>query len=821
MSTATLTRPRPAPIMEEPAPMTFPSNLDEYLGRWGGQLAKQAALACEPLHTPGKDEIDVPDLLRKPFPAQQHVITAGIKALREYDAIQISAQVGTGKTIMSQAICHGHAAGPYRAMVFCPPHLVQKWAREIKMTVPNAHVHIVHSYRDLTRVIKTAKPFGFGWWVMSNTTAKLGPAWKPVYRLRGWDVERYNKRINMDKTETRSKLFKGEHILCPHCFTEQTVEDKETGEWIKIPEEKFHKKKRKCVVCGEAMWTWINKPNKWPAARYIHAKLRNFFDYAVIDESHQAKSAEAAIGQAMGSLVAGCRKTIALTGTLLGGYAWHVRPLLFRIAPQRLIDEGLGYHNETAFNERYGRLERKVTEKESKGGSDNKQSRGSSTKTVKYVRPGVMPQLFGRHLLERTIFLSLEEVAENLPPLQEIIVPCQMDAQQAEAYVMVEERLRTAVKAMLQKRDKRLLSKMLQTLLGYPDHPWGWGEIGYWDEGEGGGRQWKPIVTPPNLSQQKLRPKEQELINTVKREVAEGRQCWVYCVMTDTRDVTSRLVEHFRREGLRADCLRSSVETCDREEWIAKNGPNLDVCVSHPQLVETGLDLFAPDGKHNFCSLLWYQEGYSIFTLRQASGRAWRIGQKKDCRTYYFYYNDTMQARAMTLMGKKLTASTAIEGKFSSEGLAAMAGDEGALEMALAKSLAEKLDDLDVGRTWEKLGAGSKVIAPAPQPLAVHLASPPEETTKEPPKPAKAPERASQEADLPFVPSPNDWLRPKSGTGLSIKVVEVYGGRFVDFCEFGSRKKQTLALCDLVRLYQPMPSPGSKVVPSPGQKVMF
>lgn len=785
--------------------MSFPANLDEYLQKWGGTLASQAALACEPLHSPGVDEIVSPELLRTPFPAQQHCISAGVKALREHDAIQLSASTGTGKTIMAQAICHGHAAGPYRAVVMCPPHLVSKWVREIGLTIPRAHVHVINHFRDLLRVRATLRPFGFGWWVMSQSTAKLGPAWKASYLTREWTPGYYGE--GQTAVHGRSEI-----AICPSCYQEQLEEDKESGEFRRIPLEKFHKKRLRCVVCDEPMWQWVKKPAKWPCAQYIHHKLRKFFQYCVIDESHQAKSAEAAIGQAMGSLVAGCDKTIALTGTLLGGYAWHVRPLLYRIAPRNLIEEGLGFHNETAFNERYGRLERKVTTKESKGGSDNRQSKGSSSRTVKYVRPGVMPQLFGRHLLERTIFLSLDEVSENLPPLTEQIIPVQMDEDQFTAYKTTEKKLRDAVKELLRRKDKRLLSRMLQTLLGYTDQPWGWGEIGMWVENADGGRKWQHVITPPTLDQQTIRPKERALLDLVKKEVAEGRQCWVYAVMSETRDVVGRLVKLLRQEGLRADCLRASVDTGKREAWIAERGPTLDVCVSHPQLVETGLDLFAEH--HNFCSLIWYETGYSLFCLRQASGRAWRIGQKKDCKTFYMFYEETMQARAMTLMGKKLAASTAIEGKFSSEGLAAMAGDEGALEMALAKSLAEKLDDLDVGRTWERLGA-------SPKPLAVHLPHPVPETIKVSPEPQKALPAQSQKPET-YVPVAGDWLRPREGRGLAVTVKEVYsGGRFCDFCEFGSRKVQTLATVDLVRLYEPAPKPKKEPSAMPNQKAMF
>jgi hypothetical protein len=72
--------------------------------------------------------------------------------------------------------------------------------------------------------------------------------------------------------------------------------------------------------------------------------------------------------------------------------------------------------------------------------------------------------------------------------------------------------------------------------------------------------------------------------------------------------------------------------------------------------VKTGLDLFDKGGSYNFCTLVFYETGYSLFCLRQASRRSWRIGQTKPCRIVYFYYYDTMQSRAMALLGRKLTA---------------------------------------------------------------------------------------------------------------------------------------------------------------------
>src|SRR5262249_8308023 len=183
------------------------------------------------------------------------------------------------------------------------------------------------------------------------------------------------------------------------------------------------------------------------------------------------------------------------------------------------------------------------------------------------------------------------------------------------------------------------------------------------------------VVTPPNLADDVIRPKEQALIDLLHAEKAKSRKVWVYVQFTDKHDVQARLEKLLKKAGFEVGVLRSSVTLAHREEWIAKNAPNLDVMISHPRLVETGLDLFDKFGRYNFPTICFYETGYNLFTLRQASRRSWRIGQSDNCRIVYFYYRDTMQDRAMGLMGKKLTAAQALEGRFSSEGLVAMAGE--------------------------------------------------------------------------------------------------------------------------------------------------
>ena len=81
--------------------------------------------------------------------------------------------------------------------------------------------------------------------------------------------------------------------------------------------------------------------------------------------------------------------------------------------------------------------------------------------------------------------------------------------------------------------------------------------------------------------------------------------------------------------------------------------------ISHPKLVETGLDLL------DFPTIIFYESGYSLHTLRQASRRSWRIGQRRPVRVKFLCYEGTMQTACLRLMGKKLLVALPMEGKFA------------------------------------------------------------------------------------------------------------------------------------------------------------
>src|SRR3546814_20396347 len=118
-------------------------------------------------------------------------------------------------------------------------------------------------------------------------------------------------------------------------------------------------------------------------------------------------------------------------------------------------------------------------------------------------------------------------------------------------------------------------------------------------------------------------PKERELIEICKQEKAEGRKTLVYSVYTGTRDTTSRLKVLLEQEGFKVAVLRASVDASRREDWIAEQlDRGIDVLITNPELVKTGLDLL------EFPTIVFLQSGYNVYSLQQAAQPSWRNGQR-------------------------------------------------------------------------------------------------------------------------------------------------------------------------------------------------
>jgi hypothetical protein len=441
---------------------------------------------------------------------------------------------------------------------------------------------------------------------------------------------------------------------------------------------------------------------------YIGRYMDGWFDFAIADELHQL-AGDTAQGNGLGVLGRAARRLIALTGTLMGGYADDLFNIFYRMEPRTMAGEGFAYGGQGRrdFQQQYGVLEtiEKVRE------TDNACSRATK-KTIQVLKkPGASPLLFGKFLMNTTAFLSLEDIADNLPRYDESVLSVEMDEELAKAYEELEEDIRSAIRS--HRGNKSLMSILLNTLLLYPDHPYGFEDI--W------ARAFDPetkeyvkflVTTPQNLKEDGLYAKERVLVADIREELRQGRRCQVYATYTGEKDVTLRLESVLRQAGFRVAVLRSSVATDKREDWYERQlKGGVEVVICHPKLVETGLDLLA------FPTLYFYETGYSLHTLRQASRRSWRIGQRNAVRVKFVTYTGTMQETCLRLMGKKMLVALMMEGKFSGEGLQSLDTDED-LMSAMARELVEKAG---VGETadaaWRELERERERVLPQPPAL--------------------------------------------------------------------------------------------------------
>ncbi|MGH9353170.1 MAG: helicase-related protein, partial [Terriglobia bacterium] len=276
-------------------------------------------------------------------------------------------------------------------------------------------------------------------------------------------------------------------------------------------------------------------------------------------------------------------------------------------------------------------------------------------------------------------FLSLEDIAHALPPYREEVVPVEMDEPLRKAYEKLEEAIKQALKE--HRGNSSVISTGMNALLLYPDRPFGLGTLyGSEYDAEAGRRERFVIAEPEDLDESVLYAKERKLLEEVRSSLSRGRKVHVFAVYTRTRDVTRRLERILQREGIRVAILTSDVKPELREAWYERQSrQGVQVVISHPKLVSLGLDLL------EYKDLLFWETGYSLYTLRQASRRSWRIGQTEEVTVKYFAYARTAQETCLRLMGRKLLVATGMEGKFSAEGLQTEGEDD--LLMAMAREL--------------------------------------------------------------------------------------------------------------------------------------
>ncbi len=609
---------------------------------------------------------DLRRLRRRPLGGQADAIRALAVSMKRHRGTNLVGEMGTGKTTIATA--SAYLAGFRRVLVLCPPHLVRKWKREVEATLPLVSAVIVSTTTDLERLPPAGDRPQFV--IVSRERAKLSYRWKPavVSRLA-------SGRLIFDEAGEPLR-----RLCCPSCYA--ALFDREG---LPLEIETLSRKKHACDACGSPLWQADRAgPRRYPLADYVARRLPGVFDLLIVDEQHEYKARGSAQGIAAGTLAEACGRTLTLTGTLMGGYASTLFHLLWRFSPA--VREEFSYGDEGRWISRYGIVERITRRGDDEPIEDGRSSRRRRYRTRTVEKPGVSPAVLF-HLIGNTVFLRLADVASDLPEYREEVRLIGMDRgdgggpSQASSYRQLSDALHAAVMASLAAGTRRLLAAYLQTLLAYPDACTN-GETVV-DPGSG-----EVIASVPPLPDDRLYPKEQALLDLVQEEKSRGRRVLLYITHTQSRDIAPRLERVLGEVGVRVATLKANTVATDaREDWVNQRvREGVDVLLVHPRLVQTGLDLI------DFPTIVWYEVEYSVYTMRQASRRSWRIGQRHPVRVIYFAYRGTLQAQALQLTAKKLQASLAVEGDLDDEGLAAHGAGGDDLLLTLARSLSAQDD---------------------------------------------------------------------------------------------------------------------------------
>ena len=648
--------------------------LTKFMKEQGEQIAQFVLNKYQPLYnfdpTP-KEEMAINGLglNRKPIPgqnpgllpAQKHAAIA-LSRVARYEPANVQGEMGVGKTTI--AIAAMDLLDAYPAIVVCPPHLVEKWIREIVETVPGANAREIRrigkstSKEEVNDVdqfladVKVGKMGRKAVAVVANTSAKMGTGWRPAVLHRKVYDKDSNQFVNVcccpscgaPITDDNGIYLNEADLENTRLFCKGIVVDRQVDENGR----RKHDENGDLVwgerICNNPLYVF-DKDRRYSIAEYIKRKRKGEFKLVIGDEVHQFKGKASDRGVAFHQLLRATPMAITLTGTLFGGRSTSIFWLLHRL--NHNVRNEFGFSDEMRWARLYGVLE---TTKQGKS-DDIDDGYGVYTGHRRYrdkvkEQPGVSPALVLR-LLPNTIFLTLKDLGVDLPSYREQVVSLEMTNPQSDQYNKMD-----AVLKGLAREDNRYLSCWLQNGLARPNSGFRNEEVTISSDGITHNILQLPAVVKDN----ELLPKEKWLLDFCKEERRNHRKVLVYLRQTGTRDIRDHVRETLEKGGLRVTVLGSNIDPRKREDWIARKTPYTDVLVCNPKLVETGLDLI------DYATVVFAETEYSLYTMWQAIRRVWRLGQTNPVKAVFSVYSSSLEGSALALMGKKMKAAQLLYG---------------------------------------------------------------------------------------------------------------------------------------------------------------
>lgn len=600
-------------------------------------------------------------------------------------AVMLSGEMGCGKTVMSLAalalIAHFQGLENWKHVIVAPANVCYKWQRESEKVLSDfgvkAHVigHEIKRPDGKGKIRKCSKPVldvdaamaeqNPSILIMSYETAKNAAKWQ---HAPGKTIKRISMRVDSGSMAEQYQDKYLTVLACPSCGYPWLDEDGLYTSNVKKMGVGSKKRKHACSKCGGALWTQegFSYGGRVAIADYLNRHYAGQFSLT-IDEAHNTKGHDTDIGYASADLISAARWTIAMTGTMHNGYTSSIFNISYRLfEAMRILYQ---YGEQSRFVARHGLL-RSVTKvrkyKTYHSSYGYERVMNSSPQEI----PGVTPNLVA-WLLERTVFIHLADVSDNLPEYTEYKLPIYPDdVIQGGLDKMAD--LKDDAGKLARKGKMSLLSNWLSAAIGWPDKPVT-EEIVYTGEDDE-----LHIWVLDGYESLPITPKVETLYNLIENEVEQGRGVGIFFSQVNRRDWMESLRDLLAKHDYYAEIFRRNMASpSKREEWYREflrrskiYAPSqAPILLTNGNLFKEGLDLL------ELPTIVEAGIDFNLTNVRQRDRRSWRLTQDRPVKVVFMYYEGSHQEVALSLMARKFKASKQYEGE-SISGLAAMADSD-------------------------------------------------------------------------------------------------------------------------------------------------
>ncbi len=354
-----------------------------------------------------------------------------------------------------------------------------------------------------------------------------------------------------------------------------------------------------------------------------------------------------------------------------------------------MLADGMDHRSLNKFVRRYGTMEQK-----GRWATDDVKTGGTMSERKVLLNPpkevpGLSPTLFVQHLADKCVFLELGDLGLPLVELEERPVFVRMDPDHEQAYGTFHVDLEAEMKRQYALGNTKAFAQFIPAVVNAANQPYRSQTVWLSEE--------DAVAFAATQLESAWTPKERQLVSDVQAELEQGRRCVVYVRYSGDALQDKRVTAVLQQAGIRAETLSATVAPEDRVAWLERSlERGVDVVVCNAKLVEVGLDLLSHP------SLFFYQFTDEIATMRQAARRAWRIGQHRPCKVFYYLYQGTYEMAQMSRMLAKRSHAMLLEGRLDRSEVAEFTAKDA--QSASTYAIAHCLGDVaDLSSQWRAM----------------------------------------------------------------------------------------------------------------------